>query len=251
MVRTSPKLWRYEGCLLPLPLKLYLGFLIIRDRILRFPKKSHGCSCGFPHNTTFVVPAFVARVSVDNRDNSPPGASRSIRGLCGLTKRQPTCMSKLFSFYLKQLPEEHRTNGSIPACKIDVVCRSKTACCPSSDTSCCFRQVCTGKNRSRVGCIGGRSLSLKGHTQTHMQRKREKSTGGCLLFCGNQAEAYKTAFLFLLPLYLTSLHISSSLCLLCFSCFHKSVFPEVFGHHFSSCPSGSLPLRLSLSASSL
>lgn len=178
MVRTSPKLWRYEGCLLPLPLKLYLGFLIIRDRILYFPKKSHGCSCGFPHNTTFnVVPAFVARVSVDNRDNSPPGASRSILGLCGLTKRHLTCMSKLFSFYLKQLPEEHRRNGSIPACKIDVVCRSKTACCPSSDTSCCFRQVCTGKktkNRLRVGCIGGRLLSLKGHTHTHAEKEREK-----------------------------------------------------------------------------
>lgn len=137
---------------------------------------------------------------------------------------------------MKQLPEEHRRNWLIRACKIDVVCRNKQASSPLIhhvvlDFSGELNYRSALKTRVWVECIRGRVVLIE-FERTHRHTKREgETTGECLLSCGNKAEADKTASFFLLPqslflslsFYLSS-HVSFSLCLPYFSASDKSFF---------------------------
>lgn len=132
--------------------------------------------------------------------------------------------------YLRRLPEdERRGNGSIPACRFDVVCRIKPAHTPSSNTSCCFTDFSVEVNyRSALKRQHGGRMHEGERSDywvwkdTHTYRERE-SSGECLKSGWQSSLSLR---------YLSSLHASCSSHLPCSSSFAKSFFPQMLAHHF-------------------
>lgn len=149
--------------------------------------------------------------------------------------------------YLRRLPEdERRGNGSIPACRFDVVCRIKPAHTPSSNTSCCFTDFSVEVNyRSALKRQHGGRMHEGERSDywvwkdTHTYRERE-SSGECLKSGWQSSLSLR---------YLSSLHASCSSHLPCSSSFAKSFFPQMLAHHFFFSCLVLLSLSLSLSIS--
>lgn len=147
--------------------------------------------------------------------------------------------------YLRRLPEdERRGNGSIPACRFDVVCRIKPAHTPSSNTSCCFTDFSVEENyRSALKRQHGGRMHEGERSDywvwkdTHTYRERE-SSGECLKSGWQSSLSLR---------YLSSLHASCSSHLPCSSSFAKSFFPQMLAHHFFFSCLVLLSLSLSLS----
>ncbi len=106
------------------------------------------------------------------------------------------------------------------------------------------------KNGVGVECMRGEKCLLSFKGQAHIKRDR-KNVGERLSSCGNQAEADKAAFFFLLPLYLPFLHTVSPV-------FVYPVFLPLTDCSFQKCLLITLPrlvlssrLCLSFSVSSL